>query len=497
MKWARRMTPIMIMIMLLTTGPLSAAGEPSVTVETEESSGPLRIMSFNLRYAANDSQPWEKRRPVMKQVILKQKPDIIGTQEGLHRQILDLESDLPGYDWIGIGREGGSLGEYMAIFYNKERLKPLEQSHFWLSDTPQIISSASWGNQIPRMVTWVRFQDLRSGKTFYMVNTHLDHQSENSRQKSAELITNKLDAFDKDIPVVITGDFNTRPGSDTYSIFTGNGLTDGHLSAKKRTNDHLGTFHNYKDPSGGGSENRIDWILHSKGWNVLHSAIIDEHENGQYPSDHYPVMIEAIIQKASKTTEDTVPKQPLTTSLHITEVVANSNGQGNYNYVEVFNPTDRIIDLEGYQIYYYYDPARPFDKSKSNRWTITKDQYSTDTTLRPGETKVIWIKKQPCCYELTMQDFLESYGVTEEALDPSQLLAVFTPGNNQGLNGTATNGRAIGIASPAGTHQIGVIYNNGGLDVGVNESVTYLEPEPLSSLMQKGATHQNPTPGTP
>jgi len=320
MKWARRMTPIMIMIMLLTTGPLSAAGEPSVTVETEESSGPLRIMSFNLRYAANDSQPWEKRRPVMKQVILKQKPDIIGTQEGLHRQILDLESDLPGYDWIGIGREGGSLGEYMAIFYNKERLKPLEQSHFWLSDTPQIISSASWGNQIPRMVTWVRFQDLRSGKTFYMVNTHLDHQSENSRQKSAELIMDKLAAFDKDIPVVITGDFNTRPGSDTHSIFTGNGLTDGHLSAKKRTNDHLGTFHNYKDPTGGGSDNRIDWILHSTGWNVLHSTIIDEHENGQYPSDHYPVMIEAILQKASKTTEDTVPKQPLTTSLHITEV---------------------------------------------------------------------------------------------------------------------------------------------------------------------------------
>lgn len=312
MKWARRITPIMIVLMLLSTGSLAAAGEPYAAEDTEASSGPLRIMSFNLRYAANDSQPWEKRRPVMKQLILNQQPHIIGTQEGLHRQIVDLESDLPGYDWIGVGREGGSLGEYMAIFYNKERLKPLEQSHFWLSDTPQIISSASWGNQIPRMVTWVRFQDLRSGKTFYMVNTHLDHQSENSRQKSAELIMDKLAAFDKDIPVVITGDFNTRPGSESHSIFTGSGLMDGHLSAKKRTNDHLGTFHNYKDPTGGGSDNRIDWILHSTGWNVLHSTIIDEHENGQYPSDHYPVMIEAILQKASKTTEDTVPKQPLT-----------------------------------------------------------------------------------------------------------------------------------------------------------------------------------------
>ena len=73
-------------------------------------------------------------------------------------------------------------------------------------------------------------------------------------------------------------------------------------------------------------------------------------------------------------------------------MVANSNEQGNYNYVEIYNPSDREIDLEGYQIYYYYDPALPFDKSKSNRWTITKDRYSTDTLIRPNETKVIWIK---------------------------------------------------------------------------------------------------------
>lgn len=214
-----KITSLFMMLTFLTTASLSPSGELGSTAEA--SPGPLRVMSFNLRYAANDSQPWEKRRPVTKNLILEHKPDVIGTQEGLHRQILDLENDLPGYGRIGVGREGGSLGEYMAIFYNTERLKPLEQSHFWLSDTPQTISSASWGNQIPRMATWVRFQDLQNGKTFYMVNTHLDHQSEVSRQKSAELIVDKMKAFASDIPVVITGDFNTRPGSDTYSIATG------------------------------------------------------------------------------------------------------------------------------------------------------------------------------------------------------------------------------------------------------------------------------------
>ncbi|KZS43968.1 endonuclease [Paenibacillus glucanolyticus] len=490
-----KITSLFMMLTFLTTTSLSAASAPAGTAET--SSGPLRIMSFNLRYAANDDQPWENRRPVMRNLILENQPDVIGTQEGLHRQIVDLENDLPGYGRIGVGREGGELGEYMAVFYKMDRLKPLEQSHFWLSDTPQIISSASWGNQIPRMVTWVRFQDLRNGKTFYMVNTHLDHQSEVSRQKSAALIIDKMKGFAPDIPVVMTGDFNTVPGSDTYSIFTSNGLSDGHITAKKHTNDDLGTFHNYKDPTGGGSGNRIDWILHSTGWNVLHSEIINYNEEGQYPSDHYPIMITGTLQKTNKTTEETVPKLPLTTALHITEVVANSSDQGNYNYVEIYNPHDREIDLEGYQIYYYYDPALPFDKSKSNRWTIAKDRYSTDTIIRPNETKVIWIKKQPCCYDLSREQFLADYNANENDLSPSQLLAVFTPGNNQGLNGTSTSGRSLGISSPSGTHLVGVQFNNGQLDAGVNESITYLEPLPLTSIMQKKETHQAPSPGQP
>lgn len=208
-------------------------------------------------------------------------------------------------------------------------------------------------------------------------------------------------------------------------------------------------------------------------------------------------MMEGTLQGSNKTTEETVPKLPLTTALHITEVVANSNEQGNYNYVEIYNPSDREIDLEGYQIYYYYDPALPFDKSKSNRWTITKDRYSTDTLIRPNETKVIWIKKQPCCYDLSMEQFLTNYNTDGKGLSPSQQLAVFTPGNNQGLNGTSTSGRSLSISAPSGTHLIGIRFNNGQLDAGVNESITYREPEPLTSMMQKKETHQVPSPGQP
>ena len=84
-----------------------------------------------------------------------------------------------------------------------------------------------------------------------------------------------------------------------------------------------------------------------------------------------------------------------------------------------------------------------------------------------------------------MEQFLTNYNTDGKGLSPSQQLAVFTPGNNQGLNGTSTSGRSLSISAPSGTHLIGIRFNNGRLDAGVNESITYREPEPLTSMMQK------------
>lgn len=495
MKISRARTTVLA-VLLTAIGLTCTANQASVSAEEELGSGPLRIMTSNLRTAnAVDDQPWEKRRPVMKQLIETAKPDVIGTQEGIERQVKDLEEDLPGYGWIGVGREGGNLGEYMAIFYNKERLKPLEQDHFWLSANPKLISSAGWGNRIPRMVTWVRFQDMSNHKTFYMVNTHLDHESEAAREQSAKLIVDTMQSFDPDVPIVLTGDFNTIQSSPVYQTFMKSGhMQDAFLNAHNKVNDTFGTFHNYKDPTGGGAAKRIDWILTRGKINVIRSETVTFARDGQYPSDHYPVMVDLVLQKASKSTQDTVAKQPAKPALLISEIVPNST-KGSFNYVEVVNNSDHDLDLDGYKLYYFYDPALPFDKAKANKWVIQKDTYSTSSVMKPGESKVIWIKKQPCCYQLDSNSFRQNYGLTGEDLREDQLLAVFTPGENQGLNGTATTGRAVGIMSPDGAQQAGAQYNLGMLDVLTNESITYTAPAPFISIMQKQANHQHASPG--
>lgn len=259
----------------------------------------LRVMTFNLRYLnTSDASPhtWEERRPTVRQVIRKEQPDIFGTQEAVYQQIKDVDSDLSNYEWVGLGREGGSKGEFMAIFYNENRFSPLEHDHYWLSDTPDVVGSTSWGNTIPRMVTWVKFFDTKTNEQFYFVNTHFDHISEEARKKSARLISQKIKEFDPGLPVLLTGDFNASPDSEPYEILTNEGpFLDTWTVADSRINENLGTFNGFRDPTGGGPNKRIDWILSSGNVTTDTSEIVNFQKNGQYPSDHYPVISDIIL----------------------------------------------------------------------------------------------------------------------------------------------------------------------------------------------------------
>jgi len=247
----------------------------------------LAVMSFNLRYAsAAEPNSWAARRPVLAQLLLNELPAVLGTQEGLHGQLEDISHDLPDhYDRIGLGRAGGSHDEFMAIFFDRLRLVPLEFDHHWLSATPNVVGSRSWGNNVIRMVTWIRFADRATGRQFVVVNTHFDHESESSRLRSAEFVRDRLNALT--LPIVLTGDFNAAAAaSPTYSILTGGAaLTDSWL-AGTRTTPAYGTFHGYRPLVPDGP--RIDWIL-TRGVQVVAAAINTHHQGGQFPSDHLPV----------------------------------------------------------------------------------------------------------------------------------------------------------------------------------------------------------------
>ena len=257
----------------------------------------MKIVSYNLRYASEDDpQPWSRRRGPMTELLRELSPHLIGTQEGLAHQLAEIAAGLgERYRWVGQSRHGGTTEEYLAIFYDTERLRLDDVEHHWLSDTPWVPGSRSWGNELPRLVTTATFTDRSSATEFRMLNTHLDHLSATAQQRSAsylrELIRGCPPAPDDSCQVVVlTGDFNVAAeSSEPYRTLLGTPLADAVLIAADQ-GPRPATFADYQAPEPEGD--RIDWILISPGARVRHSEVVDRAPGGQYPSDHLPVLVE-------------------------------------------------------------------------------------------------------------------------------------------------------------------------------------------------------------
>jgi len=269
----------------------AVAAEP-IAVKTDDAQ--LMVMTFNLRYAnESDPYPWSKRKGVIKEFLAERKPDLFGTQEGVYRQLMDIRSSAPDYAWLGEGREGGSRGEFMAIFYRKDRFEPLEYDHLWLSETPRTVASKSWNSNCTRMVTWVRFRDTLTGKQFYFVNTHLDHMSQEARINGARLIASTIETLDKKLPLVLTGDFNTSSKDrEVHGVFENLGLLDTWDAKDQKQGPVYATYNNFKMPRKDGT--RIDWIFVRPDTKVFASEIVVPEEGKVWLSDHSPVI--SIIQ---------------------------------------------------------------------------------------------------------------------------------------------------------------------------------------------------------
>lgn len=251
----------------------------------------LHVMTFNLRYASTTTpNSWAERRPVMASLLRRERPSLIGTQEGLFEQLNDIGEDLgPAYKSLGLGREGGSKGEFMMVFYDSKRLRVLEYDHYWLSDTPAVIGSKTWGGCCARMVTWARFLDQRTNKQFYAINSHFEAFDAIARSKSADLVLQRKALLDPKLPVIMTADFNEagKAGATVYDKLVTNGpFRDSWVTAARRSPLYA-TFHGYRPlvPNG----DRIDWILTSPGVTTSDALINTYQRGGQYPSDHLPV----------------------------------------------------------------------------------------------------------------------------------------------------------------------------------------------------------------
>jgi endonuclease/exonuclease/phosphatase family metal-dependent hydrolase len=267
----------------------------SITLVNAQS--PLRVMTFNIRLnTSSDSlNAWPYRKDKVASQILFHKIELLGVQEALHDQMLDLQQRLPQFKYTGGGRDDGKTkGEYSAIFYDTTKLQLLSASMFWLSETPTVAGSKGWDAAITRIVTWAKFKDKRSKKIFFAFNTHFDHMGKIARRESAKLVLQKVKEIAVSTPAVITGDFNAEPSDEPIQVIVDKNnplrLADSKELSQTPHYGPTGTFTGFQSKER--NDQPIDYIFLKGNWRVLSHATISQTWMGRFASDHFSVIAE-------------------------------------------------------------------------------------------------------------------------------------------------------------------------------------------------------------
>jgi endonuclease/exonuclease/phosphatase family metal-dependent hydrolase len=256
--------------------------------------GPLRVMTFNIRYGAADDgdNHWQRRRAMFMALLRDEAPDVIGMQEALSWQLAEILDSLRDYESVGVGRDDGDRrGEFVPVLTRRGRVRVDTSDTFWFSDTPGIPGTKHWGNTLPRICTWARCTDLRTGRVFTMYNVHLDHESAPAREKSLRLLRERIARAHAAGAVLVTGDFNAGERDPIQRALTdpnpGDTLhfTDSYRVLHPDVRE-AGTYHAFKGTTAG---DKIDFIYTDQRARILRADILRFNRNGRYPSDHFPV----------------------------------------------------------------------------------------------------------------------------------------------------------------------------------------------------------------
>ncbi|KAL2760058.1 hypothetical protein ACRALDRAFT_1091215 [Sodiomyces alcalophilus JCM 7366] len=318
-------------VVLLST---AAALVASVAASTKQLSVNPRLISYNIRMAPNNpSAPephWRDRFPALLSQLnyetVARPESLVCMQEVLPTQLADISAGL-GADWdyVGVGRDDGVAGgEFSPIFYRPDTWDMLDNTTYWLSETPEVPGSRGWDAALPRIVTVAHLRHIKSGLPFVYMCTHFDHVGQVARVESAKLLVRLAEQYAESTstggeadatPVFLGGDLNIRPDNPAYleMIAEGNYHDVRDLVGEDRIHGHFYSFtgfHAGNPPES--SMSRIDhifvWRKEARDMDLLTYAVVENRfDDNLWISDHRAVVVDVNFQ----VTKDCVPKNEL------------------------------------------------------------------------------------------------------------------------------------------------------------------------------------------
>jgi len=268
----------------------------------------FRVMSCNIRVALDEDEKkgvgWSSRKNICLKIIESKKPDIICLQEVLRVQADDFRKHFSSYQLFGF--DGPEMDVHPTgyhgiaknpILYSKARYELLSGGAYWLSETPLIAGSKSWDTARARNMCWVRLKDKISGKQLRVVNLHLDHVSAQAKTEQLKLVVEESAQYLPEFNQIMAGDFNSRYQSKVLESARKGGWKESYetIHGEKEAGFTVHEFQglNYEK---GPSKGRIDYIWYRGKIKPLATTIVKDHINGKYPSDHFFLQSDFIME---------------------------------------------------------------------------------------------------------------------------------------------------------------------------------------------------------
>lgn len=244
----------------------------------------ISIVTFNLRMdTRHDGENYFfNRAPYILSTIREKKPDVLCFQEATVRILDWLRVNLTEYTVVGIGRGKDFSDEANPVAFRKDRFELFGLDQFWLSPTPHVPGSRyTEQSPCPRICMTATLRPIGEGRLIRIYNTHLDHVSKMARTLGMSSIIQRIyeDAEAFQTPFLLTGDMNALPDEPCIREALNSGLIDFTQSVKT-------SFHGFGRVK---ENNKIDYVLANRDFNLLGVEVWDGKKDGLYLSDHYPI----------------------------------------------------------------------------------------------------------------------------------------------------------------------------------------------------------------
>jgi endonuclease/exonuclease/phosphatase family metal-dependent hydrolase len=256
----------------------------------------ISIMTFNILfenpidYFKQNINSWNNRRDHVCNLLKNYNTDLICLQECTFNQLIYINKFLEDeYSLFGAVDKNLHWSDVNPILYKTKIFKFIKGGTNWLSETPLIQGSVSYGNKIPRTFKWALLERIETGDKVLVLSIHLDVIVEDSRTRSINQISEFIKNFEEEYDVVfLAGDFNESKEHEIFAVLESLNFQDSINWALEMR----GTFNNFMKNYGW----RIDYIFYLDKKGILgsgkYNVIEDKIPQGSFISDHFPVMIQ-------------------------------------------------------------------------------------------------------------------------------------------------------------------------------------------------------------